>query len=362
MLPSLEDMTDGLAVRLAEAGLPLWRLRISIRTLHPLIAAISATWERDGGLVATPRAPHGIENRATYIGSPLAQMAETGQPFRRRLSDALSQTDHQVLHELKARGATDYFGAPMPFTQTPGGLCVVVTDAPDGFSTEDIAQIKELITILAPIVEVFRLKLTSQAVTDAYLGPRSAARVLSGQITRGHIETIRAAILFSDIRGWTSINTRLPPSDTVAIANRYFDIMTDAISTYQGEVLKLMGDGILAIFPDDDDRRACASALAAAQAAQQAAEEDPEFSTQFGIGMHVGDVLYGNIGSAERLDFTVLGAAVNFTSRIEALCTRMDRKILFSQDFADQLETPTRHVGTEPIKGLETAQPIYAPA
>ena len=360
LLPTLGDMVTALGMRLAEEGLPLWRLRISIRTLHPLIAAMGATWEREGGLVETPLSSHGIEQRPSYIGSPLQVMADTRQPFRRNLAEPLGADDHLILHELKARRATDYFGSPMKFTEHPGGLAVAVTDARGGFSTYDINQISRLIGMLAPIVEVHRLKHASKAVTDAYLGSRSAERVLSGQITRGHIETIRAAILFSDIRGWTAINTRLSPSETVGIANTYFDIIEGAVSGHGGEVLKMLGDGVLAIFTGDTDAQACANAVEAAQAAHEVAQAHPDFSARFGIGMHVGEVLYGNVGSAGRLDFTVLGAAVNLASRVESLCSRFDQNTLFSEDFARNLDVSTRHIGTEPIKGLTDPQRIYS--
>ncbi len=362
LLPNLNDLTAQLATQLIKAGLPLWRVRISMRTLHPLITASSAAWEREGGVVDMPNAAHGLESRPSYVGSPLQVMADTRQPFRRILADTLGADDHLVLRELKNRGATDYFGAPMVFSEGPVGLVVFVTDTPDGFSDTDIDHLFTLIRVLTPVVEVFQLKHSAQAITEAYLGARSAKRVLSGQITRGHIETVRAAILFSDIRGWTAINTRLPPSDTVAIANTYFDRIEGAVRGHGGEVLKMLGDGVLAIFIGETDAQACAQAMAAAQAAHKAAQDDPDFTTRFGIGMHVGEVLYGNVGSAERLDFTVLGAAVNLASRIEGFCSRLDQDILFSEEFAKALKGPARHIGTEQIKGLTAPQRIYCPS
>lgn len=360
LLPHLNDLAANLAARIIDAGLPLWRVRISIRTLHPLITAKSAAWEREGGVVAMPNAAHGLESRPSYVGSPLQVMADTRQPFRKILTEPLGPNDHLVLHELKERGATDYFGAPMLFTEGAGGLVVFVTDAPSGFSDADIDKLFALIRVITPVIEVFKLKYSSQAITDAYLGSRSAERVLSGQITRGHIESIRAAILFSDIRGWTAINTRLPPTETVAIANSYFDIIEGAVSEHGGEVLKMLGDGVLAIFTGETDADSCSQAVAAARAAHEVAKAHPNFTTQFGVGLHVGDVLYGNVGSAGRLDFTVLGAAVNLASRLEGLCSRFDRDILFSEDFAGNLEYPTHQIGAEPIKGLTAPQHIYS--
>ena len=168
--------------------------------------------------------------------------------------------------------------------------------------------------------------------------------------------------MFSDIRGWTAINTSLPPTDTVAIANRYFDLLTDAVAANDGEVLKLMGDGILAIFPEEGTSDACARTLAAARSAHAAAMSDTDFDATFGIAMHVGDVLYGNVGSENRLDFTVLGAAVNFAARLESLCPKYDQGILYSRAFADHLETPSQRIATESLKGLDQPQEVFAPA
>ena len=357
----LDTLSSGLAQSLIAAGVPLWRLRLGIRTLHPLFVALSGTWERDGGQVEIPPAPHGLETRSTYIGSPLEIIQKTGLPFRRDLRADLHPEDHIVLQELKDRGATDYFGTAMRFTGDTRGLLVFVCDHPDGFTDHDIKMFGKLADVLAPTLEVIRLKNLTQAIADAYLGPRSAARVMSGQITRGHVETIRAAILFSDIRGWTAINTRLQPTETIDIANRYFDLLSDAITAHGGEVLKLMGDGLLAIFPEEENTRPCPNALAAAQQAQANARAADGFNTPFGIAMHVGDVLYGNVGSARRLDFTVMGAAVNLAARIEQLCARYDRNILFSRAFAEHLDAPYQHVGTEPIKGIDAPQDIFAP-
>lgn len=357
----LSTLADGLAQQLVIAGVSLWRLRLGIRTLHPLIAALSGAWERDGGVIPVPKAQHGLETRSTYIGSPLAIIQQTGEPFRRDLRQPLGPDDHTVLKELKDRGATDYFGLPMRFSTNPGGLMVLVTDHPDGFDDHDIAMFTDLAKALAPVAEVIRLKHATHAITAAYLGPRSAERVLSGQITRGHVEKIRAAILFSDIRGWTALSAAQEPEETVAIANRYFEVMEQAITAQGGEILKLMGDGILAIFPDDDAKGAVTAALSAAQAAHEAAKNaDPPLGIRFSTAMHVGDVLYGNIGSEARLDFTVLGPAVNLAARLDSLCSTYDRHILFSEEFATQLSQRTEKLGMERIKGLDVPQAVYS--
>lgn len=357
---TMDDMTKGLAEQMIAVGAPVWRVRLAIRTLHPLITAMSVAWERDDGLIPSPDAAHGLESRPAYIASPLAVIAETGQPFRRRLDRALAPEDHIVLHELKERGATDYYGLPLEFRNGAGGIVVFVTDHAGGFESDDLERLRHVAALITPVVEVFRLDHSATAITDAYLGPRTAKRVLSGQITRGHIETIQAAILVSDMRGWTALNAELAPDDIVCIANRYFEILGDAIASHDGEILKLMGDGLLAIFPGEDMGQASDNALSAALTAQSTARADPPLGVAFGIAMHVGDVLYGNVGSEARLDFTVLGPAVNLAARLEGLCAKYGQEILFSEPFAHALGTATRKLGSEPLKGLTAPQAVYS--
>ena len=345
------------------SGAPLWRLRLSMRTLHPLLAAISSVWERDEGPVKRIETPHGLEGRSGYIGSPLEIMGRTGTAFRKQLAAALSDADHNVLHELKARGGTDYFGIPLRFSDGTSGTLVVTTDAAGGFSDPDIERVTEIASVLAPIVEVFGSRRVSLAVAEAYLGPRTGRRVLEGQITRGDIERIDAAILVSDIRDWTGLNNRLPAEAALALANRYFEVIAEAVESNDGEILKFIGDGVLAVFPTDDGAldgaNACSKALAAARRALQlAGEATPKLDLNFGMGVHFGEVLYGNIGSKSRIDFTVLGQAVNTAARIEGLCSRFDRPILFSQEFADQLAEPTTLVAEEILKGHQTKSGI----
>ncbi len=354
-LADVEDLVRKLGEQMLAAGAPLWRLRLSMRTLHPLLTAVTSVWERDSLSTTYIETPHGLEGRSGYIGSPLEIINRTGTAFRKRLTEALSDRDHNVLHELKERGGTDYFGLPMRFSQGAPPILVFTTDVEDGFSDRDIEGFVRIASVLAPIAEVFSARLISYAVAEAYLGPRTGPRVLGGQITRGDIEKIEAAILVSDIRDWTGINSRITVESAVALANSYFETVAEAVEANGGEILKFMGDGALAVFPIDDDgsgsAAVCERALAAArQALRTARESDPPLDLRFGIGMHFGEVLYGNIGSKTRIDFTVLGQAVNIAARIEGLCSTLDRPILFSQDFADRLTAPTTLVGEEVLK------------
>lgn len=356
LLPNVDETVLQLGQRLLSAGAPLWRLRLSMRTLHPLIAAFSSVWERDAGKTHRIETSHGMEGRSGYHGSPLEVIGRTGAPFRKRLSDELTASDHHVLHELRARGGTDYFGLPIKYSSGARASLVFNTDAAAGFSDTDIEGFTEITSVLAPIAEVFSTRRISLAVAEAYLGPRTGRRVLDGQITRGHIEKIDAAILVSDIRDWTGMNGRMPAEDAVALANSYFEIIAQAVEINGGEILKFIGDGVLAIFPAGEQglsaEVACENALSAARQALQAVasgNHPPEL--RFGIGLNFGEVLYGNIGSKTRIDFTVLGQAVNIAARIEACCSQFDQPLLFSEEFGKRLEIPGVIVADEPLKG-----------
>ncbi|MCP4933366.1 MAG: adenylate/guanylate cyclase domain-containing protein [bacterium] len=241
-------------------------------------------------------------------------------------------------------------------------ILVIATDFVKGFADIDLKHFTKIASVLTPIVEVLNLKQVSRAVAKAYLGARTGQRVLAGQITRGHIEKINAAILVSDIRDWTGLNNRLGSEAALALANRYFEIIAGAVETNEGEILKFVGDGVLAIFPEGESLssgQVCENALSAGrQALQTARETDPPLDLRFGIGMHVGEVLYGNIGSLTRIDFTVLGQAVNIAARIEGLCSKFDKQILFSQEFANLLEVSTELVAKETLKGQNSASSI----
>ena len=360
-LPSLRETVAELGAQLERADAPVWRMRIALRTVHPLVTAISAVWERNAGLTEFSEAPHGLENHPSFVGSPLALMAETREPYRKSLEGPLDDGAHIALQELKERGATDYLGLPLRYSDGGGGIIVFVSDQPGGFTQADVDRCSTVTAAMAPIAEVVRLRHLTEAVTSAYLGPRSAKRVLGGEITLGHIDTIEAAILVSDLRGWTAMNAALPAEETVRRVNQYFELLDIAIAEHGGEVLKLLGDGVLAIFPTDiDGVTACNNALAAAYSALDASEQSSiGWDMQFGIGLHFGEVLYGNVGSVGRLDFTVMGQGVNIAARLEPLCSEHNLSIICSDTFANRVDSVPRPLGTAVLKGLSEPQPVY---
>ena len=364
MLPDLDAVTAELGQRLKAAGAPVWRLRLSMRVLHPLTSAISAVWEDGRREAEHISSAHGLETQPAYTGSPMAYINETSQPYRKRLEDPLGPGDHAVLHELKARGVTDYYGLRVLFRTGNGCIPVFNTCRPGGFNDADIAAFHRICETLAPIAEVFCLQIISAAVAEAYLGRRSGRRVLSGQITRGHIDTLQSAILISDIRGWTMLNARLGAAAALPLANRYFGIMGAAVEDHGGEILKLTGDGVLAVFPAEgiDAAAACRNALkAASDAFEAAAGAAPPLEVSFGIGLHFGELLYGNVGSDTRLDFTAMGPAVNAAARIEGLCGELGQPLLCSEHFADLAGGTFREAACRQLKGETQARRVFTP-
>ena len=365
-MDDINAMFKTLGARMAAQGAPFQRVRFGMRTVHPLVTAISAVWDANPDNMLEFQATHGIEQRSSYVGSPMETITETGAPLRERLDGPLRDGAHLVLHEMKAQGIVDYYGLPAPFAHNArGGIVAVGTAQPGGFTDHDIAEVHRLTNGLAPVLEAYAASYMARAIATSYLGPRTGQRVLDGQITRGDIEAIEGAILFSDIRGWTALNATRPATEALEVANRYFEVISDAVENTGGEILKFMGDGVLALFPSDSTPEgqvtACRQSVAAAHAAHGIAAL-ADLSVPFGIGIHYGEVLYGNVGARARLDFTILGQAVNIASRVEACCGRLDKSVLISETVADALGPGPVPVSTEPIKGLDTPMRLFAPA
>lgn len=353
---NLDDLTQQLGAQLAQANAPVWRLRFAMRTLHPLLAAVGTTWENDTGPKPVVESSHGLETRGGYAGSPMTTVSQSRKPLRQTLS-TLTAEDHEVLHELRAQGGSDYYALPILFGDRVAAVMTLTTRLTGGFTTADLAGFDTIAVQLAPFIEVLRLNTLSSAVSEAYLGQHTAKRVLAGEITRGHVDTIDAAILISDLRGWTQLNAERDPARAVTVANSFFEVMDAAVTSEGGEILKFMGDAVLAIFPASEGQK---DAVARALRAAQTANNHQGDALRFGIGVNVGEVLYGNVGSEKRLDFTVMGPAVNLAARIESLCAQTDCPILMSQAAAN-LVSRTRQVGTFSLKGLPAGEAVFTP-
>ena len=271
---------------------------------------------------------------------------------------------------MRAEGVTDYIALPLLFTDGSIHASSWTTKQPGGFSDEQLDALRTLVPPLARVIEIVNLRRTASNLLDTYVGNRAGERILGGQIRRGHTETMHAAIWLSDLRGFTALSDRLPAETVVDILNRYFDCQVPAIRTHGGEVLKFMGDGLLAVFPiaEDDRRYRARSARRVLEAARESrasveAMQYPIGETverfRFGVALHVGKILFGNIGGGNRLDFTCIGPAVNLAARLEKIAGRLHRTIVASRRFAGICSGGWTDLGEFPIAGFSKAERVY---
>ena len=361
------EMFDELCWRLLGDGVPLWRATLYMGTLHPLIRGIGARWLRELKLIEEFRILHGAEETDEYLRSPIRPTIERGTPFRRRLVE--NTPEYPLLSKLKKAGVTDYFALALNRTFRRFPVVTWATDRPSGFSDTDIAALEDINPALAAIVETRAVRRISANLLDTYLGPQAGRRILAGQIRRAEGERLRAVIMMTDLRGFTALSDQLPGDEVIELLDDYFDAVATPIEERKGEILKFIGDGMLAIFPaeDDDDfsqssvhaLEAATEGLARLDAVNQMRRRVGRTELRIGIGLHLGEVIYGNVGSASRLDFTVIGPAVNLASRIEDLTKRFGRPMLFSSAFARICPRPLVSLGLQPVRGLSEPEEVF---
>jgi len=362
------DLVNQLCNRIVESGVPLWRVVINVRTIHPQILATAYAWRRGADAVAIDRG-HDILNDPAYLNSPFKVIHDGAGGLRRRIEQIEGPLDFPILNELREQGATDYVAMPVVFSDQEIHVISLASDRPGGFSTEDLAAIYELLPVLALVLEVHSIRRIGTTLLDTYVGHHAGERVLRGQITRGEGEIIHAVIWYADLRGFTAMSDALPHHEIIALLNDYFERMVAPIHAHGGQVLKFIGDGILAIFPLGDAAfryYVCRSALDAAQEASASMAElnrEREASGKaplhFGLALHVGDIVYGNIGAPDRLDFTAIGPGVNLTARLEALSAALGETVIISSEFARTTERPLRSLGHYTLRGVAEPQEVF---
>lgn len=369
---TIAGLIEELARRLTEEGLPLWRLFFALPILHPLVRVLSMVWRDDREEIKIIRNEHGAELLPGYLNSPITVIVDQGaDALRFRIEKMETPFPHPVLEDLRADGGTDYVAMALRFGDDRSGVVSMSTRRPGGFSAAELTLINAVRPALVAALETMILKKLATTVLETYVGRRTGERVLSGEIRRGSLEQTPAVMWYCDLRGFTPLSDRLPPADLIALLNGYFEIMGGAVEEHGGEILKFIGDALLAVFtfppPCEADactyeeraRAACSAALAAARQAVRDIETRNaerrawgEPALRCGIALHLGEALYGNIGAPTRLDFTVIGPAVNLTTRIEGLCKRLDRTVLASGDFARTLDIEWEMLGAHAVKGL----------
>ena len=361
--PLPQQVLAQLSERLVACGIPLWRVAVFVRTLHPQVMGRRFIW-RPGTEVEVSEAPFELLESADFLQNPIAQVYATGCSVRRKLADPDCAADFPVLKELRAEGITDYLASPLLFSDGAIHAVTCTTRQPGGFTDAQIAGIEAIITPLARVAEIRALRRMGSTLLDTYVGHDAGERILAGHIRRGDIEEIHAAIWLSDMRGFTALADSLRPPVLIELLNRYFDCQVPVILDHGAEVLKFMGDGLLAIFTiAGDEAEVCERTLAAARQAQAnvaALGRSAMPGLRFGLALHIGDVLYGNIGSGNRLDFTCIGPAVNCAARIEKLASQLGREILASDEFARRCPEEFTALGEFTLAGFSAPQLVFA--
>jgi len=361
------DLLAHLCERLTAAGIPLWRTGLFVRTLHPDIFGRNFIW-KPGEAVTVGSVDFHIQDSPEFNASPLAIVFREIQMVRCRVDDPESQK-YPFIDDMRAEGVTDYIAMPLLFMDGTVHASSWTTKQPGGFTDDQLTALKSIVPPLTRLIEVISLRRTASMLLDTYVGNRAGERILGGQIRRGHAETMDAAIWLSDLRGFTALSDRLPAETVVEILNHYFDCQVAAIRTHGGEVLKFMGDGLLAVFPiaerDGNVQEVCGRVLEAARESRASVEalQYPHGEAierfRFGVALHVGKVLYGNIGGGNRLDFTCIGPAVNLAARLEKIAGRLHRTVVASEGFAGICAGGWDDLGEFPIAGFAKAERVY---
>lgn len=388
-------VVNGFCDRMVAAGLPLARAHVLIDTLHPVHEGRLFRWGHDPDVAPSieygrtnvietiGRSGMGVASGQTaeqqaadinqWRGSPFYWMLQTGEELMRRRISADTEAEFSVFPDLRAAGMTDYvaiinrFPAEGIIGEMDGVYTSWMTRAPGGFADAHIAALERIMPFLALAIKSVTLARMVGTLVQTYLGRDPGKRVLTGRIIRGVADRIDAVLWFSDLRGFTRI-TDTAPEHVIPLLNDYADVIVSAIHEHGGDVLKLIGDGTLAIFTADGRAGACTAALDAALAARRGVTALNQRRAAAGLpvtdmylGLHVGEVLYGNVGSMERLDFTVVGPAVNEASRIAAMCRSVDQPILVSDAFAAVGDNRRRlvSIGRYALRGVGRAQELF---
>ncbi|MEW9834731.1 adenylate/guanylate cyclase domain-containing protein [Mesorhizobium marinum] len=372
-------LLHGFCERCAAAGLPVTRAIAIIDTLHPVYEGRVFYWSGDRPL-DTPMSQYepnsGGDGEPGWLTSPFYQMFNSGEGEMRRRLHLGETADFAVLEDLRQEGQTDWFAMVQRFDKATaiGEMdCFMsrwTTAQPGGFSDADITALRRLVPTLGLAIKSASLARVAQSLVEAYLGRDPGRRVLKGKVSRGAAERINAVIWFSDLQGYTALTERIGSDEIIPLLNDYAEIVITSVHAAGGDVLKLMADGVLAIFTAGDPAAACAAALAAEAGMRRKHDELNDRRAAAGrpvssiyLGLHIGDVFYGNIGSKDRLDFTVVGQAVNEASRIASMCRSVDREVLLSSAFREFLPEPEQDrlvsVGRYALRGVSRPEELF---
>ena len=377
------ELFDGYCQRLVVAGLALLRGYVATQTLHPQWAGYGYTWHRRLNTVREQQYPRENSRSSEWLQSPFAHLIERAlageavPTLRRHLTEGPEQRDFPALVEFHAEGATDYHAALYTFgirgdpAHGTGVVLSFVTDAVDGFDDEQIMLMNTTLPGLALALKAHAGHDIASNLLSAYLGADAGRRVHSGAVVRGATDSIHAVIWYADLKSFTAVSDRWPGPAIIDMLDDAFESLTAPLRPRGGQVLKFIGDAMLAIFAIDGEpaEAVCRRALDAAEEAQAVLADNNRRREAAGlptveadIALHVGDVLYGNVGAQDRLDFTVIGPAVNEAARIEKACDALDRHILASERFArtaDLCGGRLAPLGSHVLRGVAAPQTLF---
>ena len=349
--------------RTLAAGLPISRVGVFVRTLHPNMVGRAFIWQADKNLIEMTEAGHELLESEAFLKSPIRVVMTEGVEVRRRLADPACPMDFPILAELRQDGTTDFIAVPLRLVNGEVHAASFATRRAGGFSDEELAELRRLLPPFTRMVEIYGNMQKARNILDAYLGPSAGEKVLAGQIKRGDGEDINAVIWFCDLRDSTPLADSMSRRDFLALLNEYFECVLGPVLEQKGEVLRFIGDAALAIFPvGERPAEACAKALAAAQEAMARMDKLNQTRSRplrFGIGLHMGELTYGNIGTPTRIEFTVIGAAANEAARIEALCKVLEVDFLVSEQVARALQKPWRSLGLHTLRGVGDKMELF---
>lgn len=363
-------LVEGLAQQLDLAGARIDRLAFMCRTLHPQFMGWNVRWTRQKG-AQRASVEHAMRSSDAFIGSPVQFVQQHQRPYRLRVAAQAEDGEHSLLPDLRHDGITDYAALPMPFGRELTNVLVAATASPAGFSDADLERLATLARLVSPFVEIIAVRRTSLGLLDTFVGPRISERIFQGQVKRGDGDRIDAAFWYSDLRGFTQLSETLPTAELLQLLNDYFEFCAAAAAARGGEILQFIGDAILIVFEigkAGTREQVCEAALDAAidafdsvAVANHRRHRAGQAEIRFGLGLHVGSVTHANVGAPDRLAFNVVGPAVNMTARIQAMTKELGEPLLVSADFAGLVERPLRSVGRHDLRGVASAQELFAP-
>ena len=365
----LDNIFAELCLRLQRAGVPVKRATLHLMIVHPQWLGSRIMWADGMREAELRRVDYDVRERSDYIDSPANELHDGAAEVRENLErDPALSRKHAFYDRMRAKGLTDYVAWPLYHTLGKRHIVTFATGQPGGFDDAHIAGLLRLLPVLALVSEIRMKNRLARTLLETYVGSHASELVLAGATRRGSGTTVRAAIMICDLRDFTRISDNWPRDDVIDLLNGYFDAMSEPVARHGGEILKFIGDGLLAIFPLSN-ASACANLLHAVAEARRAMinlnQKNGETGREplnYGIGIHVGDVMYGNIGSRTRLDFTVIGPAVNLVSRLEAFTKQLGKTVLLSRAFADFVESDfdLERVGEYPVRGFSDPIELFA--